>query len=192
MLQLSVIGIFLILIISCKKDKTTNVTETELSFDNKIIKACSALPHRLKIDSTLIYVPSIFTPNNDLVNDRFFPFGYFSDSSFKMTIRLHNQIIYTTNNKNDYWNGWINGIWNGTEATEDLYSFEINALSLTGNPITLNGDFVLLRNIDTSKVYPSELCNCPTPDRFRTPTDSITGDYYPNIPSSDNLHWSCE
>jgi len=185
-----IIEILLIHTTGCNKSKTSNsANKNFLSLDDKIIIACTGSPHVLTIDSSTIYLPSIFTPNHDGVNDIYKAFGNFSFAGFSLIIKLNGKIYYNSTNRNSRWEGVTNGI----EAPEGLYTFEVNALSLSGKHMYLKGDFVLFRNIDPSKIYPLELCNCPTPDRFLSPygVDSIQGYYDPNTPSCDNLIWRC-
>jgi gliding motility-associated-like protein len=66
-------------------------------------------------------IANAFTPNNDGVNDTFGPFGEgFTVTSFQVYNRW-GQLVFEGNNTNRSWNG----IANGTEASSDVYVYNL-------------------------------------------------------------------
>lgn len=92
-----------------------------------------------------VFMPNVFSPNNDGLNDRFFPQGPCALENYEMLIfdRWGNQ-VYQSNNPSEGWNGKIRG----DVAPQGTYVWTINYIvSENGNPreATQRGDVVLLR-----------------------------------------------
>ena len=86
------------LISSCKKEKNYNIDEN--------IKYCHWYKTGSNISDTLfnVYIPNSFTPNQDGINDAFYPKGYFYLMDFKIMERNNNTIFETTD-RIKYWDG---------------------------------------------------------------------------------------
>jgi gliding motility-associated-like protein len=93
----------------------------------------------------VIWVPNAFTPNGDGNNDFFFPKGYgLDESTYKLWIydRWGN-MIFTTTNWNEHWNGKANG---GSDiAQEDVYVWKIVVNDVFGKKHSLVGHVSLIR-----------------------------------------------
>jgi gliding motility-associated-like protein len=94
-----------------------------------------------------IYIPNTFSPNEDGVNDYFFPR---SSSIFTVkTFRIFNrwgQLVYQKNNfnSNAAEEGW-DGKMNGQKLTPDVYVYAIEILCGNGSIIPVKGNITLIR-----------------------------------------------
>ena len=103
-----------------------------------------------------IYVPTAFTPNNDLYNDYFLPIiNEVSEYEFTIYDRSGKEIFKTNDYSNNYiscindnacnaaWDGRIN---NGSEyATKGTYIYKINLTDFNGKLRSYEGAFILMR-----------------------------------------------
>jgi gliding motility-associated-like protein len=91
----------------------------------------------------MIYAPTAFSPNHDLVNENFIIIGEGIDlETFKMEIfNRWGERIYTTS---DYELGW-NGTTNEKECPEGIYVWVITFEDLYGNPYTQTGQVTLIK-----------------------------------------------
>jgi gliding motility-associated-like protein len=89
-----------------------------------------------------IYVPTGFTPNGDGKNDKFIPFpvGIKGMNYFRVFNRW-GQIIFSTSNLYDGWDGRINGI----EQSTGTYVWTLQGLTLDNRVITKKGTVTLIR-----------------------------------------------
>lgn len=93
-------------------------------------------------DSTLIYVPNGFTPNNDGINDRFQITVQGRINKFSISVyNKWGNLVYSGNNINQSWDGTINGI----PVPIGVYVYIINAISFDNKNIRQNGTITLLR-----------------------------------------------
>jgi len=89
----------------------------------------------LNLSKYPIYVPNVFSPDGDGINDQFYPIGPKSeDFSYEMQI----------------FDGWGNLIyqgkeWDGVDAEPGVYVYRINFDFDFGNPSTLAGSISILR-----------------------------------------------
>ena len=89
-----------------------------------------------------IYVPTGFTPNNDGVNDKFIPYpvGIKSYSYFRVFNRW-GQLIFSTKNMNDGWDGKIAG----KEQAAGVYVWNIEGRTKDNRIILKKGTVTLIR-----------------------------------------------
>jgi gliding motility-associated-like protein len=88
-----------------------------------------------------VYVPNIFTPNNDGKND-FFSVGFENLASFEVIIANRwGQIIYTSTDPNFSWDG----TFGGKPCQDDAYVYLITATGVQGKTFSLTGNVTLLR-----------------------------------------------
>jgi gliding motility-associated-like protein len=90
-----------------------------------------------------IYIPNVFSPNDDGSNDRFGPI--FNDvvqsiSVFSIFDRWGAQ-VFTANDQQSTWDGRINGVF----AAPGIYVYFIEWVDLAGNVRTETGEVLLLR-----------------------------------------------
>jgi gliding motility-associated-like protein len=92
-----------------------------------------------------IYVPNAFTPNDDGVNDFFFPVQIGIDpENYELWIfdRWGNMIFYT----DDLAKGWDGRVQGHTEISQiDTYVWKIKALDMLGNKHNLNGKVSIIK-----------------------------------------------
>lgn len=94
-----------------------------------------------------VYIPNTFSPNNDGVNDVFYPRGkgLFSVRSMKIFNRwgevVFNKINISANNPSDGWDG----IFNGKKLSSDVYVYVIEVVCNNSQVMSLKGNIMLLR-----------------------------------------------
>jgi gliding motility-associated-like protein len=97
--------------------------------------------------SAMIYMAKAFTPNNDNLNDRFYPrtTGITSINKFIIYNRF-GQVVYQASNfpPNDQSFGW-NGKYKGVNQPMNTYVYSLESVCDVGEKIYRNGSFVLMR-----------------------------------------------
>lgn len=88
-----------------------------------------------------IYVPNIFTPNGDNLNDTFQPKG-FGITKYELRIfnRWGEQLMFT----NDFAQGW-DGMYKGKLSQDDTYIWKINLTNVFGKSHELTGHVTLIK-----------------------------------------------
>jgi gliding motility-associated-like protein len=92
-----------------------------------------------------IDIPNTFTPNNDGVNDYFFPRRFLSAGAVGFDMQVFNrwgQIVFATNNVNG--RGW-DGKFNGKEQPQGVYIYMINVVFKNARTEKYTGNVTLLR-----------------------------------------------
>jgi len=129
-----------------------------------------------------VYVPNIFTPNGDGINDILLVFGDSVNliSSFQISNEDGDLVFYTQNfNPNDQlfgWNGEVNG-----EVIEGVYDILLLAMAKDGTVKELEGKVCN---------YPCSVQPLPeisTPDQCQFPAQSWNGHFGPTLPSGENF-----
>ena len=88
-----------------------------------------------------LWMPNAFTPNNDELNERFYP-NVISANTLKLSIfNRWGDLVYQTD---DLGAGW-DGTYNGQPAAEGAYVFKVDATDLCDNPKVFTGKFFLVR-----------------------------------------------
>lgn len=97
--------------------------------------------------STNVFIPNTFSPNNDGMNDIFYPRGngLFKIKSFKVFNRW-GQIVFDRSNTspNNAADGW-NGKYNGKPANTDVYVYIIEVLCSNNSVIPFKGNITLIK-----------------------------------------------
>jgi gliding motility-associated-like protein len=106
-----------------------------------------AITIRVVCGSTNVYIPNTFSPNNDGMNDVFFPRGkgLFNIKSFRVFNRW-GQIVFerfntAPNNANDGWDG----TFNGKPLTSDVYVYIMEIECENNIIIPFKGNITLIR-----------------------------------------------
>ncbi len=88
-----------------------------------------------------VYVPNIFTPNGDGVNDIFQPKGF---GITKYELRIFNRWGEELMMTNDFGHGW-DGFYKGKLSQEDTYIWKINLTNVFGKSHELSGHVTLVK-----------------------------------------------
>lgn len=92
--------------------------------------------------AVVLYFPTIFSPNGDLVNDVLKPEGAEYVKTYDLIIfNRWGEIVFKTSNPKEYWNGF----YKGTELPNGAYPYDIVIIDLAGNKITKKGVIQLVR-----------------------------------------------
>jgi gliding motility-associated-like protein len=98
-------------------------------------------------DNSQLFIPTVFTPNNDGENDKFYPRG--KGVSLVKSIRIYNrwgEMVYERKGfqLNDEAAAW-DGRFKGDDPRGDVYVYIMDALCDTGEPMTIKGDVTIIR-----------------------------------------------
>jgi gliding motility-associated-like protein len=91
-----------------------------------------------------VFVPNAFTPNNDGINDVFYPqLTFVSDDTFSFVImdRWGNQVIEII----DPTKGWEGKKDNGETYPPGVYAYTIRYTNVSGKPDFVSGKIVLMK-----------------------------------------------
>jgi gliding motility-associated-like protein len=83
-------------------------------------------------DGFFLYIPNSFSPNDDVINDYFFPVitGDFSPKNYSFEIfDRWGELLYRSNNP--YETKW-NGCYKGEICKDDVYVWKLNIQNLKG------------------------------------------------------------
>jgi len=99
---------------------------------------------KLKSEGAL-YLPNVFSPNGNNVNDVFKPLGLLpgiSNYQFKVFSRW-GQLVFQTTNPEEAWNGQVNN--EGEGCPQETYFYQVIFTSAVGKNISKQGTVMLLR-----------------------------------------------
>lgn len=94
-----------------------------------------------------VFIPNTFSPNNDGMNDHFYPRGkdIYRIKSFRIFDRWGELVFQRTDfSANDEMSGW-DGTFKGHPASSDVYTYVIEVLCNNNNISTFQGDVALIR-----------------------------------------------
>jgi gliding motility-associated-like protein len=96
----------------------------------------------LVVNEIQLFVPTVFSPNGDGLNDfaKIIQAGYGSLEYFRIYDRWGEQVFYTTNFK-IYWDGTINN----RQSPMDTYMWMAGAKNIKGERRVFKGDITLVR-----------------------------------------------
>ncbi len=98
-------------------------------------------------DNSNLFLPTAFTPNNDGLNDVFYPMGVglFKIQSLRIFNRYGQVVFLKTNvNANDRSAGW-DGRVNGKIADVGAYVYALEVICKNGEVLTINGKILLIQ-----------------------------------------------
>ena len=87
-----------------------------------------------------LYIPDVFSPNDDSLNDEFRPMGEGVATYEIFIFNSWGELIFTSNNFNQYWDGSIS---DGKIAPNGQYSYVINVLDDMKVAHTFKGNLLL-------------------------------------------------
>jgi gliding motility-associated-like protein len=91
----------------------------------------------------VVTVPNVFTPDNDLKNDRFRPVLSFTPLNYHLIISdRHNKVLFETNDFQVEWDG----THNGTTEPEGVCLWFVKLTTPTGKSISRTGTVTIIRN----------------------------------------------
>jgi gliding motility-associated-like protein len=91
--------------------------------------------------SPTLYLPTAFSPNGDGINDIFEVKGSFHLSYEFVIYNRFGNLIFTSNNVQDSWDG----NYKGSPAPEGVYTYRIKAVGFDGGVMQRNGTITLIR-----------------------------------------------
>jgi gliding motility-associated-like protein len=92
-----------------------------------------------------IYIPNSFSPNDDQLNEEFFPEGTgISEEKYQLQVfDRWGELVFSTNKLSEHWKGLrVNGI---EPLLEDTYIYKIDLQTIKGNKINKVGHVTLIR-----------------------------------------------
>ena len=102
------------------------------------------------LECTPLYIPNIFTPNNDGINDRFSIFlGSLSNIERVLSFQIYNrwgELVYEENNfvPENGLPAW-NGNFKGEPVSTGVYAYKINVMFNDGSTFLKGGNVTLMR-----------------------------------------------
>lgn len=128
-------------------DTTSSITVTQpgVYYTTVTLNGCSTADSIWVKNDCYISIPNVFTPNNDGVNDYFFPRQLLSSSVNQFEMVIYNrwgQEIFDT--KNIDGRGW-DGKFNGTDQPTGVYIYIIDVSFKNGNVEHHQGNVTLMR-----------------------------------------------
>ncbi len=94
-----------------------------------------------------VFIPNTFTPNNDGINDMFYPQGKGLTNVLRFSVYTRwGELIFDRQNipLNDPAYGW-NGTYKGDPLKPDVFVYVVRALCDDGQPVEIKGDISLIR-----------------------------------------------
>jgi gliding motility-associated-like protein len=97
----------------------------------------------IALAAEIITVPNVFTPNNDLINDRFKPVLSFIPSDYHLIITdRQGRILFETRNYDESWDG----SYNGSPVRQDVYLWRLRVTTPSRSVINRTGTVTVYFN----------------------------------------------
>jgi hypothetical protein len=158
--------------IACKKDGNANGLSG--CCDTPAINATVGLGH--------VYVPNVFTPNGDGINDRLVVYGdqnIILIRSFRVSNKEGTSVFYAEdlvpNDATNAWDGTVNA-----KYKNGVYSFVMVVQAFDNATATLEGKVCNYRCLDSGEEDPISGVGC------QFPTQVIDGVFDPSIPTGES------
>jgi gliding motility-associated-like protein len=109
--------------------------------------ATDSVTVHVRCNGSLVFIPNTFTPNNDGLNDYFFPRG---DGIERMSVfRIYNrwgELVFERSNAllNDERSGW-DGSYKGKALAPDVYMYMMQSTCSSGDILEWKGDVTIMR-----------------------------------------------
>lgn len=94
----------------------------------------------LKNEFNEIFVPQVFSPNGDNVNDILYVRGSIKSFTFNIFNRWGN-LVFSTSDKNTGWDGKVNNI----EIDPDVFVYHLKGIDDKGNEVDFKGNITLIK-----------------------------------------------
>jgi len=108
--------------------------------------AATAVVRVVVRDEYAIYMPNVFTPNSDGVNDRF---SFYADGTENISVRIFNrwgaEVYYNPNQQPNVPNDGWDGMYNSKEAQQGAYMYLINVVYANNEERQETGTITLVR-----------------------------------------------
>jgi gliding motility-associated-like protein len=88
-----------------------------------------------------IFIPTAFTPNNDLINDKFYVRGEFIESIELEIYNRWGELVFETNDSNIGWDG----NFKNEPAIAEVYSYHLTLVCVDGQEFFKKGNITLIR-----------------------------------------------
>ncbi|MCC6816163.1 MAG: gliding motility-associated C-terminal domain-containing protein [Saprospiraceae bacterium] len=127
-------------------DATADIEYEVLVIDTNGCKSSQRI--RIKVEEPEIWLPNVFSPNGDGINDWFYPYSSDNDhveiTTFQIFDRWGNLIFSNENIKPDQATmGW-NGSTRSKKCNPGVYTYWLEAKLINGKEILLKGDITLM------------------------------------------------
>jgi gliding motility-associated-like protein len=118
---------------------TTQYVVTVTSADGCI--ASDTVVVTVELNCGEVFVPNVFSPNNDGQNDVLFVYGNcVTEMVFEIYDRWGNRLFYET----DPAKGW-DGMWKGENMNNGIYAWQLSTTLVNGQTVKKSGDVQILR-----------------------------------------------
>ena len=124
-----------------KETKTYKVTITDLSTSCEVIAFRQLVVFEINCAEPDIFVPTAFTPNDDLTNDILFVRGENLESIEFQLYNRWGEKVFETNDKNKGWDG----TYKGKEVDPGVFVFHLKAICFDGQEFIKKGNITLIR-----------------------------------------------
>ena len=105
---------------------------------------CGTQPVEFSYEKKRIYVPNVFTPNRDGVNDYFFPRQLLGKSIGAFSMQVFNRWGEKVYETTDPLNGW-DGTYHGKEVNAGVFVYFMTATFENGTTVEKRGNISLIR-----------------------------------------------
>lgn len=125
----------------------TNTRYTVVFSDSNNCRNSGTILVKALCQSSNLFVPNTFSPNEDGSNDVFYPRGIGIDRvRYLRVFNRWGEVVFERYNMpvNSALQGW-NGTWKGKKANADVYIYQLEAYCQSGELITVTGNVTLIR-----------------------------------------------
>jgi gliding motility-associated-like protein len=132
-------------------------------------KACKSKAFLFKEnDSTFIFIPNVFTPNGDAINDLFRP-RMNNISTFQLDIKTRfKRQVFSIFNQQMSWDGSYQN-----KIKDEIYCWVLTATTSNGTSIVAEGEVACINPSGSRKYQPKNCEDCIFPDQFSDKTGEI-------------------
>ena len=119
------------------------ITLIASNYNTRCYNPPDSISIEVTVDSCNLYIPNVFSPNNDGLND-FYQLVAEGYSNYHLIIFDRWGLkVFESNNKDLYWNGMINN--SGSKAPDGTYFYIFTAIDPDKKPFSNNGYLTLMR-----------------------------------------------